>query len=1188
MFLKSIEIRGFKSFADKTELKFTKGITAIVGPNGSGKSNISDAVRWVLGEQNIRNLRGGKMEDVIFSGTQFRKPLGLCQVSLTLDNEDKSLPLEYSDVTILRRLYRSGESEYYINNTKCRLKDIRELFMDTGIGKEGYSIIGQGKIDAILSGRPEDRRSIIEEAAGIVKFKWRKEEAEKRLKKTQENLTRIEDILTTYKERLEPLKLEEEKANKFLKLSKGLKEKEINFIVNSIDSIQLKIDNLNAKINDHKIHVKNLNSKYRSFKSLIDSYNKEINDIRERKKRYEEEYYNNKSKIQSLKSDIGILKEKIFNSEKNIKKIIEEYEITEKKIYSIKTQKNILEDEIFKLEESKNKIASEMNEKDRRLSEFIKNVYEKDTLLKKLKNNQIEYLSLISNTKNSINSIEENIKKIESKCEYIKNLCVGYKNSIKINSKTRNEFKIKINSIEEEIKKYNSIIDKNKNIIAKFRRRLKECSVKIKELNREYMKLTTNRNMLIKLDKQNEGYNRTSKILMDNIKSGKINVESNSCFLMGEIIKTDKKFETAVEVALGGAISNIITKNDNIAKKLIEHLKSNNLGRATFLPLNIIRGRKLSIKKELINIDGYIGVASDIVDYDVLFKSAVENVLGRTIVSTDMDSAIKIAKSFNYTVRVVTLSGEIVNPGGALTGGSLKFKSSNIIGRKREIKELEIKIKTLKNSLDEANRDLNDYENNIHKLDESNLNLKDKIYSKNIDITKLKEKLSNIDSENIKLNKSIDVSKDEMKNIYSEIKNLKLSLEDKKKELEKLNFKQKVNNNKIVKFEEELSKKNYNIDDLRNKLTDIKVKKAQIEENLLSRHDLIEKLKVDMKEMCFKIEKLKHEKEELIHDKDSFNKKIEFNKSQINKISIKIKECQDKINKLNSKYIKVREKVESISDNLESLTASINEKEEKIHNLQITLTRFSTEKENLNSKLYSDFEITYEDALKYKSNIEDAEKFKKEIYSLKKKISDIGSVNLGAIEEYRNTKEKVDFMNSQREDLIKGGKELENVIFQMTKKIKVLFKENFNKLRKNFNETFRELFKGGSADIVLTNGDELTGNIEITVEPPGKKLQNINLMSGGEKGLSAIALLFSVLKMKPTPFCILDEIEAALDDVNVLKYAQFLKKFSVNTQFIVITHRKGTMESSDVMYGITMEEKGISKIVSVNLDEKIS
>lgn len=1188
MFLKSIEIRGFKSFADKTELVFKNGVTAIVGPNGSGKSNISDAVRWVLGEQSVKSLRGGKMEDVIFAGTQFRKSVGLCQVSLTLDNEDKKLPLEYTDITISRRLYRSGESEYYINNTHCRLKDIQELFMDTGIGKEGYSIIGQGKIEAVLSGRPEERRSLLEEAAGIVKFKWRKEEAQKRLENTEANLIRIDDILSTYEERIEPLRIENEKAKKFIKLSEELKNKEINIIIHSIENAQNKIGEVESTIKSMNVNNDELNSSLTNLKADIGKWSEEIEELNKQNSNCRKEYYDNKSKKQNIESEVILLGERLENLNGFIEKNLRELSEIEDKISNLKANETIQAEELNNSKSKQTELNLKIIKYENSIASMDTSISDKVNLIKKLKDEQIEYLSNISNLKNNILILNNDVQALKEKTDSVKSSCESYLHSIKINTSTKEMLLVQVEEIKNKIIEFESNIKTNKQQISRLSSTLSLKDKELREVTNLHSRLEANHNMLVNLDKQYEGYNRSVKVLMGDVTKGKISIDKNSCFVLGEIISVEKRFETAIEIALGGAISDIITKDEQIAKRLIKYLKDNNIGRATFLPLTIVKGKKIFGEADLKKASGYIGIASELLEYDKVFTNAIEYILGRTIICDDMDSALKIAKLSNYSFKIVTLSGEVVNPGGSLTGGSLHHKASNIIGRKREIEDIKLKIKSSEESIKTLNNVVQNYRNDIKMLDEENLNLKDQIYSQNIEITKIKGKISAIDNESEKLKETLKVSNREIEILSEKLEESLTELINKDKDLEALTIKQKKNNDLIVKFEEELSDKNDKIKSDRERLTEFKIKKAQVDENVLNKSTSLGKLQADINELKLKRHSMEEENKESTESINKYKLQIEHNKEEIEDIKNYILNMEEKIKDQDVEIIKIKEKIKIHSDKVESLNLLINKKEEELHKIQLSLARFTTEKESLYSKLNDELEITYAEALKYKIEIEDFEMYKKDIINLKNSISSLGVVNLGAIDEFKELTEKVSFMSAQREDLINAKEELVGLINEMTDKMKIVFNENFNKLRENFNETFNELFKGGSADLILSDGDELTGNIDITVQPPGKKLQNINLMSGGEKGLSAIALLFAILKMKPTPFCILDEIEAALDDANVSRYAEFLKKFSENSQFVVITHRKGTMEACDALYGVTMEEKGISKIVSVDLSREAS
>ncbi|MBC2578948.1 chromosome segregation protein SMC [Clostridium sp. DJ247] len=1188
MYLKSIEVRGFKSFADKTELIFKNGVTAIVGPNGSGKSNVSDAVRWVLGEQSVKSLRGGKMEDVIFAGTQFRKPVGLCQVSLTLDNQDKKLPLEYTDVTISRRLYRSGDSEYYINNTQCRLKDIHELFMDTGIGKEGYSIIGQGKIEAVLSGRPEERRSLLEEAAGIVKFKWRKEEAQKRLENTEANLVRIDDILGTYEERLEPLRIENEKAKKFVKLSEELKGKEINVVIYSIKNVQESIDKIEGSINALNINNEELNCECSELKNRIQLLNKNFENESLRADNYKKQYYDNKSRKQQMQSETKLLGERLENLNKFILKNSKELDEITYKLDTALSTKSIQDKEISILREKQKEINKQIVTFEDDIKNATLDISDKDHLIKNLKNDQIEYLSIISNLKNNIAIVKNDIQLLKEKADSIKNSCESYVHSIKINSSTKDAFLAQIEHIKVKIQELEHRIKNNKQQICGMTNNLSDKENQLRQLTNNQSKLEASHNMLVNLDKQYEGYNRAVKTLMNDVSKGKTNIDKESCFVLGEVIHVEKNLEIAIEIALGGAISDIITSDENIAKTLIKYLKDNNIGRATFLPLTIVKGKKALTSKGIDKLNGYVGIASELIGYDKIFTNAIEYILGRTIICTDMNSALNIAKYSNYSLKIVTLSGEVVNPGGSLTGGSLYNKGTNIIGRKREIEELSIKIKDNSENINNLNSEIQSYRKNIKLLDEENLNLKDEIYHENIEITKIKGKINTIDSESEKLRETLKISNNEIDLINEKVNHGYKDLKEKEEQLEKLSNKQKENDNLIVELEDTLKYKSNEIEAIKEKFTETKIKRAKIDENVLSKSEALNNINNTIDELKQKQAAMSVENKSSQEDIYRCKLQIQHNEDQLINIEKLILDMEEKIKEQDVEIIKIKEKIKIDTERLESINLVINKKEEQLHKEQVALAKTTTEKEALYTKLNEELEITYAEALEYKVDIQNIDDYKKDIISLKNNISSLGVVNLGAIDEYKDLIEKVNFMSAQREDLVKAKQELTDVINEMTEKMKIVFNENFNKLRKNFNETFNELFKGGSADLILTNGDELTGNIDITVQPPGKKLQNINLMSGGEKGLSAIALLFAILKMKPTPFCILDEIEAALDDANVSRYAEFLKKFSENIQFIVITHRKGTMEASDALYGITMEEKGISKVVSVDFSKEAS
>lgn len=1183
MFLKSLELRGFKSFADKTEFKFKKGVTAVVGPNGSGKSNISDAVRWVLGEQSVKTLRGGKMEDVIFSGTQYRKPLGLAQVSITLDNSDEVLKTDYNEVKVTRRIFRSGETEYLLNNNKCRLKDIINLFMDTGIGKEGYSLIGQGKIEAILSGKAEDRRALLEEAAGIVKYKYRKNEAEKKLSNTDDNLVRIRDIISTYEERLEPLKIEMEKALKFKDLSNELREKEVSLIVNTIKNIEKDLNVFNEDLNNRIKEINLKKEKLKLKREDLKNIEENIEELDRKTTDKKLEYFTKKEDITKAKSDIELFNERIKNLNNILEKNkFEEYGINSKNI-DLHKEKELLQKQLLNKKEEEKNIKEEilkLEEKNKALNLKINNLeYE----LKTLKNNELELLRGNSNIKNKITEVKSNIKGKEERKDRIDASLKNIDSNIKINRSSFNGLKLKIESEEKEFEILKEKLYSNKQSLGKLNNIFSKKENEIKAKNISLSKLQANKTILEDLENQYEGYNRSLKNLMESV-SKNLTPHTKGIEVLGEIFEVPKGYETAIETSLGSAISNVITDTENVAKDLIEYLKKNKLGRITFLPLNIINGKRIIIDNRVKEIDGYLGIASEIVKFDSKYTKIMDYSLGRTLICTNMESAFKIAKITNYKNRIVTLEGEVLNAGGALTGGSIKGKASNILSRKREIDDLKKRISIEKETLESLSKELEKLKNERKTIDEKILNYTDKAHEIKIEIVTSKSELSNLENEIKKLNINLNSLQDEKKSLDEEILSLNKKLEEYEYNLNKLTDENSLNKERAVELENIIEKEKEYIKEYNLKLTDVIISKASADADIQNKINEIIRKDNEFKDGELKIEKIKKENKEALEDIDRSKKEIEEKKNIIEENSKRIiilEEIfkEDEINK-----IKFKEEFRKIDSLIIEMREIINKEEGELNKREILKAKSEMEIENYYKKLNEELDLTYEEALEIAKPIENLVLFKENVHSIKRRISSLGTVNLAAISEYEEVSEKYNFMTSQEQDLEKAKEELISVISEMTSKMKVLFNENFKILNKNFNETFRELFKGGSAELILGEGDELTCNIEINVMPPGKKLQNINLMSGGEKVLSAIALLFGILKMKPTPFCILDEIEAALDDANVYRYAEFLKKFSEkNIQFIVITHRKGTMEVSDIMYGITMEEKGISKVVSVDL-----
>ena len=1017
MFLKSIEIRGFKSFADKTELVFKKGITAVVGPNGSGKSNISDAVRWVLGEQSIKSLRGGKMEDVIFAGTQYRKPVSRAQVSLTLDNANGELAIDYSEVTVSRRLYRSGESEYRLNNTQCRLKDIQELFMDTGIGKEGYSIIGQGKIDAVLSGKPEERRDLIEEAAGIVKFKSRKEEAEKKLQNTEQNFIRINDIISTYEERLEPLRIENEKAKVFIKLSEELKEKEVSVIINSIDNMENKVKNLHIEAVSINKTVEELNLYKREYKEKLQCFIGKLATHEAKTEQEKKEYYDFQGIYQGLISNTNLLKERIDNFTNFINKNSIEFVDISSKVCGVQESKYTEESDLKIVNEEQDKLNTEINKEDKELLKFNSIQFENDMLINKLKAYEIEILNDISSTKNEMNLMLNNKDILQNKMEQLKTVCNSYISSIKINSTTNAMLEKQILSMAQKVNNLEKSIKINKELITKDTNDCILDEKKIKELGVILNKLEANHHMLGILDKQYEGYNKAVKLLMQHIERGDISAAFNNCYVLGEVINVRKELDTAIEITLGASISDIITNDEIVAKSLINYLKNNNLGRATFLPLNIIKSKKINNLEKVSNIKGYLGTANELINYDFKFTNAIEYVLGRTIISLDMDSALDIAKASNYNFRIVTLIGEVINSGGSLTGGSLFHKTINIIGRKREIEEIMNNIIINKGELEKLVKKNEIKKDLIKDLNTESLTLRDDIYNENIERTKVISKITVIKQETEKLNENIKISNKELDIIQHNLSNQAMELKLKQSSVIEFQLKEVENQEEIYRLESALSTRRNEIQEKSDKATTHKIKKAQLDEMKLNKIRELERLTKELVEICIKKDSLKKEIQEAKTNNEQCFREVVINNDS-SKVALEtINNLEDTFKHNEFKRVQLKDKIIKGEEELEKVSNDIIKEEEEKHKYQLILTKVNTEKDGLYQKLNEELELTYAEALEYKLQFVSAENFKKDIIELKNNIEKLGLVNLAAIEEYKEVKEKFTFMNCQKEDL---------------------------------------------------------------------------------------------------------------------------------------------------------------------------
>ena len=1173
MFLKSVTMQGFKSFANRTKIELDKTTTAIVGPNGSGKSNITDAITWVLGESSAKNLRGAKMEDVIFSGTDSKKPLGMAEVTILFDNSDKSLNLPYNEVSVTRRMYRSLESEFLINNKKCRLKDIKELFMDTGIGKDGYSVIGQGKIESVLSSKPEDRRNIFEEAAGISKYKYKKVQSKNKLLKTEENLIRIEDILSEIESQEKNLRVQAEKAEAYLKDYEELKIYDINYsckdMKKSEEDLTNKIEELEVLKEDSKkilINRESLSQNLEEIQEKLEKLKEEDEVSSEKLRLYKEEF-------DKLNLEINLDEEKINSLKKDIERIGLENENLDKDLLGLKESLEEIEKDREVLNKSKEGILDKLTTKDsviKNLEAEFKNLEEVGNLNFENKNkvkNEIENIKFKSETLKDI--IEEKNNRKSNLDKSIENLKENQAEFSKIID--RDSFELK--SLKENLEKDDQEFEKTKESLLKIDEENKNLENKLIGKKNEGNEILARLKILENMESNYEGYNRTVKSFMNF--SSKNNIFKDSLYgPVAEKFYVEKEFEKAISVALGSMSQNIIVSSTKDTSEMLKILEKNKMGRATFLPLDRVSGNKVKINSKE---DGMVGLACDLIKFDEVFKGIFYNLLGRVIIADNFKNASRISKK--HRLKVVTLKGEVFNPSGAITGGSLNNYNSSFILRKNEITDFQNKFKDLQGQIKKIESEKNHLEEKISELNEFAETYMEKRNA-------VKFKISNLESNIYKnkndkdlnleyLNKYLGEMEELEENIKADLNTLennKLEIENKNKLLEDL-----LNE---VDSGDRLAVLSKEIEGLKTEKIEIQLLERENREKILYKTREIDRINSDLSLTGEKLEnnkKLLMEAQRNIEEKKKSNdenkKSLEEVRKSIESLKNHLEEVKKDLDEKNKDYLDKREELSDLKERSLVISSEIEKTELKI---EMNRNKISNEVE----RLKEDYEV--ED---YHEFIDESLKDLKEgtLRRLKKKVRDYGEVNISSIEEYRIVKERFDFYTSQRDDLIQSKEEIKSILSKLDQEMKKLFNEAMEEISGNFTEIFKILFNGGRAEISI-EGDVLESGIEIKASPPGKRLQSLSLLSGGERSLTAVALLFALLKYRPASFCILDEIDAALDDANIKRYADYLLTLE-GIQFIIITHRKLTMEIAKTMYGVTMEEKGISKLFSVKLKD---
>ena len=1181
MYLKNIEVQGFKSFAQKINFEFHNGITGIVGPNGSGKSNVGDAVRWVLGEQSAKQLRGGNMQDVIFSGTETRKPLSFASVAITLDNSDHKLPVDFNEVTVTRRLYRSGESEYLINGSACRLRDINEMFYDTGIGKEGYSIIGQGQIDKILSGKPEERRELFDEAAGIVKFKRRKNTTIKKLEDEQSNLVRVTDILSELTRQLGPLERQSETARIYLSKRDTLRELDVNSFLLENEQIGRDLKELEEKNQQTTEELEENQHAYEQTRVEYDRLDEELEKLNSQMEQLREKTQNEAIRKQQLDGEIKVLREQILAGVQNEEHYKNRLQTIDTDVKERQAALEIQEQEKSQLhgaflEAKKRQVAEED-----RLSNIQAQIEECTQAVENGKNEIIELLNLRANTRGKAQRFDTMMEQIDIRKAGISQRQLHLKTEeVQLQSeleKAKEKFQGITTLIEEMNAECQRLDDEVHKITDQLKKQNSQMEIGQSAYHREASRLESLKNITERYD----GYGNSIRRVMEQ-KERTPGIRG----VVADLIQVNKEYEIAIETALGGSIQNIVTDNEQTAKQMIEFLKKNRFGRATFLPLNSINTKSGFTQREALQEPGVIGLASELVTTGPEYTGLATYLLGRVLVVDHIDHAIAIARKYRHSLRMVTVEGESFSPGGSMSGGSFK-NNSNLLGRRREIEELESSVKALRKDMDDMQKAINDNRSRRNVMRDTIADLQEKLRQRYVAQNTAKMNINQVEAKTR-----------EIQTGYSEIQREQMEI---RRQIEEA----KADHNKIA---EELKASEQDEKELE---TFIQTRQQELEEWKASEQEVSKKLEAlrleastaQQKESFATetLERLRHELEALRQEETEIHETLKLGSEENEKKRQSVDELEAVIHSLSEEEIKAKAKMESwqaikdekntshkaFFEKRDELSGKISLLDKECYRLKSQIEKLEEHREAQIVYMWSEYEITPNNALQYKKEeLTDLKKMKQEIAQVKDEIRKLGNVNVNAIEEYKEISERHTFLSAQYEDLKTAEAQLEKIIQELDEGMRKQFTEKFQDIQREFDKAFKELFGGGKGTLELEEDvDILEAGIRIISQPPGKKLQNMMQLSGGEKALTAIALLFAIQNLKPSPFCLLDEIEAALDDSNVGRFAGYLQKLTKNTQFIIITHRRGTMNAADRLYGITMQEKGVSTLVSVDLVE---
>ncbi|HHZ16485.1 MAG TPA: chromosome segregation protein SMC [Clostridia bacterium] len=1194
VYLKRLEIQGFKSFADKTNLEFKPGITLVVGPNGSGKSNIADAIRWVLGEQSVKSLRGDKMEDVIFAGSENRRSLGLAEVSITLDNSSGQFPLDYHEITVTRRLYRSGESDYLINRVPCRLRDIHELFMDTGIGREGFSIIGQGKVDEVLSVKSEERRGLLEEAAGIVKYRYKKRETLKKLEETENSLVRLQDIIQELRMQEEPLAQQAEKAREYRCKKTELDNLEIGMIVEETAHYEQQLVKNAASGRELEMSLEEARAGYHQVQTRQEEYKLELQKKDEELADYQEKIYeenvalekheSQKQLVSARKADLLQRQEQLAREQEQLQ---QEAASIRQKLADQEEQEEALLKQLAADQEKLQQYEAKMDEENRREQA------ERDRI-EDLQNEHFELLQKETAVQNDITALKQRMILIQKQEEQfntresqMKAEMAAIMEKLADLEKEAQDNSAKLADLEQEL------VARDQKYLEK-REKLKQRQEQNQKLKEEKSNLESRYHVLLEMEKEGQGYGRGVREILQQKEKGLL---SGIIGTVAQIIEVPRAYETAVEVVLGGALQHLVTEKEQAARAAIEWLKKNNCGRVTFLPLDTVKGagktpvksagKEVDAKKEGLSGKGVIGRLSELIQYDQKYKGIMDFLLGRTWLVENLALAVEKAKETGFKYRIVTLDGQTVNPGGSLTGGSAKAVQSSILGRKRNLDELQEKIKALEAALAEGAAQEQALEDAVQEARRQWEEVKEKIQGLRLREVEVSSVLDRWQADRGRQESEVDhlqvqreETAEEKENILASVEKYaqeKLLLEEKKKaclaELEQLQEKVRLCQQEKLKRNEELTQLRIEAATAEARLTSFRKEKNYHEQRLLQLEQELQEKAMEAENSVQKVSELEQAYQEA--------------EKGIATCLRRLRELEAEQGEKREDKLKVQELMDELTAEIKKIAYLLHEKEEKLHQLELQRSKWESSLEAAERRLTEQFQLTLAEAQTREIMLPgNRKKCLERIALLKAELQELGEVNLGAIDEYNRLRERLDFLEKQVNDMTEAKTRLEMVIREMDQIMAKRFKETFEQVNEAFKKVFVELFGGGKAELVLSEPSQLleTG-VEIMVQPPGKKTQHLSLLSGGERALTAIALLMAILQVRPSPFCVLDEIESNLDEANVYRFADLLRDFAQKTQFIVISHRKGTMEAADVLYGVTMAETGVSRLVSVKLED---